>query len=167
MKYLISQSRKKHVSGHFGATESAGSRFRFDLFPTVESVIEFLLDRQPINIIIQNNNTEAHEFLIDEQSSIGWLGLGLISDYKSELIQTEIRNGCETKFIEVGSLPTTNFITVICSAMEDIYFPIITVFPGRYAPAMPNDRMSIHDFESAAAFWDLHILLKTKNPVQT
>ncbi len=165
MKYLISQSRKKHVSGHFGATESAGSRFRFDLFPTVDSVIEFLLDRQPINIIIQSNNTEAHEYLIDEQSYVGWLGLGLISNYKSEQIQKEIRNGYDTKFIEVGSLPTTNFITVICSAMEDIYFPIITVFPGRYAPAMPNDRMAMDDFNNSSAFWELHILLKTKNPL--
>ncbi len=36
--------------------------------------------------------------------------------------------------------------------MEDTYFPIIADFPVRYAQAMPNDRMSMHDFENAAAF---------------
>ncbi len=159
LKYLISQSRKKHVSRHFGATESAGSRFRFDLFPTVDSVIEFLLDRQPINIIIQSNNTEANEFLIDEQSYIGWLGLGLISDYKSELIQTELRNGCETKFIEVGSLPKTNYITVVYK-VENNKKKLITVFPGPYAPAFPHKKMTDEEYGNATQFWKDHILLK-------
>ena len=164
MKYSITKIEKNHVNRHFGESQSAGSRFRCDLFPTVESVFDLLLHRQPINIILQNNNTEAHEFLIEDNSYIGWLGLGLLSEFESALIQKEMRNGYETKFIEVDSLPTTNFITVISSPIENTYFQIITLFPGQYAPAFPNDRMSIDDFRNASEFWDTHILLKCTKP---
>ena len=53
MKYLISDRAKKYVEGHFAQNAKSGSIFRPDYFPTIESLLNFMVDIEPIREIIQ------------------------------------------------------------------------------------------------------------------
>jgi hypothetical protein len=73
----------------------------------------------------------------------------------------EIRNGFETEFIEVDSLTKTCFVTVIAELKEAEY-SIITIYPGRYAPAFPYAGMAKEEQLIAEKFWTEHVLLRLK-----
>ena len=159
MKYLLSDRAKKHVEGHFAQNAKSGSIFRPDYFPTIESLLNFMVDIEPIREIIQSEYSVAHLYEIDGLEYVGWEGVGKMSDYLKAEVQEENRNGYMTRFIEIEELPQTKLVNVVfkqCSnGME-----LITVFPGMYAPAFPSNSMSKDDFQIASEFWDEHILLK-------
>lgn len=159
MKYLLSDRAKKHVEGHFAQNAKSGSIFRPDFFPTIESLLNFMVDIEPIREIIQSEYSVAHLYKIDALEYVGWEGVGKLSDYPKVEVQEENRNGYMIRFIETAELPTTKFVNVVfkqcLNGME-----LITVFPGMYAPAFPNASMSKDDFQIASEFWDEHILLK-------
>ena len=159
MKYLLSYRAKKHVEGHFAQNAKSGSIFRPDYFPTIESLLIYILDLEPIREIIQSEYSVAHLYQINALEYVGWEGVGKLSDYPKVEVQEENRNGCMTRFIEIVELPTTKFVNVVfkqcLNGME-----LITVFPGMYAPAFPNASMSMDDLQIALEFWDEHILLK-------
>ena len=159
MKYLLSDRAKKHVEGHFAQNAKSGSIFRPDYFPTIESLLNFMVDIEPIREIIQSEYSVAHLYEIDALDYVGWEGIGKMSDYPKANVQEENRNGYMTRFIEIPELPTTKFVNVVfkqcLNGME-----LITVFPGIYAPAFPNASMSMDDLQIASEFWNAHILLK-------
>ena len=161
MKYLLSDRAKKHVEGHFAQNAKSGSIFRPDYFPTIESLLNFMVDIEPIREIIQSEYSVAHLYKIDALEYVGWEGVGKLSDYPKVEVQEENRNGYMTRFIEIPELPTTKLFNVVfkhcLNGME-----LVTVFPGMYAPAFPNASMSKDDFQIASEFWDEHILLKKR-----
>lgn len=160
MKYTVTEDGRIHVNGHFGNSKSAGSLFRYDIFPDIDSIIDFLIDRQPNKIYYQSNNIQAHEYFIDDLQYIGWLGIGNRNDFEYDQIQSEIRNGKTIQFIQLESLPKTTAITIVSREIGNSNFQIITAFPGHYAPAFPHEKMSQSDLITAKTFWDSHILLK-------
>ena len=159
MKYLLTDRAKKHVEGHFAQNAKSGSIFRPDYFPTIESLLIYILELEPIREIIQSEYSVAHLYEIDALEYVGWKGIGKMSDYPKAKVQEENRNGYMTRFMEVEDLPQTKFVNIVfkygLNGME-----LITVFPGNYAPAFPNTSMSKEDFQIALEFWDEHILLK-------
>ena len=162
MKYLLTDRAKKHVEGHFAQNAKSGSIFRPDYFPTIESLLIYLLDIEPIREIIQSEYSVAHLYEIDALEYVGWEGVGKMSDYPKVKVQEENRNGHMTRFIEIAELPTTKFVNIVfnygLNGMIDM--ELITVFPGMYAPAFPNATMLKDDFLIASEFWNEHILLK-------
>jgi hypothetical protein len=159
VKYLLTDRAKKHVEGHFAQNAKSGSVFRPDYFPTIESLLNFMIDIEPIREIIQLEYSVAHLYEINALEYVGWDGVGKMSDYLKAKVQEENRNGYITRFIEIAELPQTKLVNVVSkhclNGME-----LITVFPGTYAPAFPNTSMSKDDFQIASEFWDEHILLK-------
>ena len=161
MKYLLSYRAKKHVEGHFAQNAKSGSIFRPDYFPTIESLLIYILDLEPIREIIQSEYSVVHLYQINALEYVGWEGVGKLSDYPKVEVQEENRNGYMTRFMEIEELPQTKFVNVVfkqcLNGME-----LITVFPGMYAPAFPNASMSMDDLQIASEFWDEHILLKKR-----
>ena len=159
MKYLLTHRVKKHVEGHFAQNAKSGSIFRPDYFPTIESLLIYIIDLEPIREIIQSEYSVAHLYEINAIEYVGWEGVGKMSDYPKAKVQEENRNGYMTRFMEIEDLPQTKFVNIVfkhcLNGME-----LITVFPGTYAPACPNASMSQEDFQIASEFWDEHILLK-------
>ena len=159
MKYLLSDRAKKHVEGHFAQNAKSGSIFRPDFFPTIESLLNFMVDIEPIREIVQSENSVAHLYEIDGLEYVGWEGVGKLLDYPKLKVQEENRNGYMTRFIEIPELPRTKFVNVVFKhCLNDM--ELITVFPGMYAPAFPNATMLKDDFLIASEFWNAHILLK-------
>ena len=162
MKYLLTDRAKKHVEGHFAQNAKSGSIFRPDYFPTIESLLIYILDLEPIRKIIQSEYSVAHLYEINAIEYVGWEGVGKMSDYPKVKVQEENRNGHMTRFIEIAELPTTKFVNIVfnygLNGMIDM--ELITVFPGMYAPAFPNATMLNDDFLIASEFWNEHILLK-------
>ena len=161
MKYLLSDRAKKHVEGHFAQSAKSGSIFRPDYFPTIESLLNFMVDIEPIREIVQSENSVAHFYEIDALEYVGWEGVGKLSNYPKVKVQEENRNGYMTRFIEIPELPTTKFVNVVFKHYLN-GLELITVFPGMYAPAFPSNSMSKDDFQIASEFWDEHILLKKR-----
>jgi hypothetical protein len=162
VKYLLSDRAKKHVEGHFAQNAKSGSIFRPDYFPTIESLLKFMVDIEPIREIIQSEYSVAHLYEIDALEYVGWEGVGKLSDYPKVKVQEENRNGYMTRFMEIEELPQTKLVNVVfkncLNGME-----LITVFPGNYVPAFPNTSMSKDDFQIASEFWSEHILLKKES----
>lgn len=162
MKYLLTNRAKKHVEGHFNQSNVAGSIFRPDYFPAVESVLNFLVDIEPICEIMQSGDSIVHCYKIDVLEYVGWGGVGKMTDFPEAKVQEENRNGYMTRFIEIGELPATKYVNIVfkhgLNCME-----MITIFPGMYAPAFPKASMSKDDFLIASKFWDEHILLKKQS----
>ena len=161
MKYLLTDRAQKHVEGHFAQNAKSGSIFRPDYFPAIESLLNFMVDIEPIREIIQSEYRVAHLYEIDALEYVGWEGVGELSDYPKVKVQEENRNGYMTRFVEIAELPTTKFVNVVfkqcLNGME-----LITVFPGMYAPAFPSNSMPKDDFQIASEFWEEHILLKKR-----
>ncbi len=162
MKYLLTDRAKKHVEGHFAQNAKSGSIFRPDYFPTIESLLIYILDLEPIREIIQSEYSIAHLYEINAIEYLGWEGVGKMSDYPNVKVQEENRNGFMTRFMEIEELPQTKLVNVVfkhcLNGME-----LITVFPGTYAPAFPNASMSKDDLQIALEFWDEHILIKKQS----
>jgi hypothetical protein len=162
VKYLLTDRAKKHVEGHFAQNAKSGSIFRPDYFPTIESLLIYILDLEPIREIIQSEYSIAHLYEINAIEYLGWEGVGKMSDYPNVKVQEENRNGFMTRFMEIEELPQTKLVNVVfkhcLNGME-----LITVFPGTYAPAFPNASMSKDDLQIALEFWDEHILIKKQS----
>jgi len=161
VKYLLTDRAKKHVEGHFAQNAKSGSIFRPDYFPTIESLLMYMLGLEPIREISQSEYSVAHLYQINALEYVGWEGVGKMSDYPKAIVQEENRNGFMTRFMELEELPQTKLVNVVfkhCLNGMDL----ITVFPGTYAPAFPNASMSKDDLQIALEFWDEHILLKKR-----
>jgi hypothetical protein len=165
VKYLLTDRAKKHVEGHFAQNAKSGSIFRQDYFPTIESLLIYILDLEPIREIIQSEYSVAHLYKINALEYVGWEGVGKMSDYPKAKVQEENRNGYMTRFMEIEDLPQTKFVNIVfkygLNGMIDM--EMITVFPGMYAPAFPSTSMTKDDFQIASEFWDEHILLKKES----
>ena len=161
MKYLLTDRAKKHVEGHFAQNAKSGSIFRPDYFPTIESLLMYMLGLEPIREIFQSEYSVAHLYQINALEYVGWEGVGKMSDYPKAIVQEENRNGFMTRFIEIDDLPQTKLVNVVSkhclNGME-----LITIFPGMYAPAFPSNSMTKDDFQIASEFWDENILLKKR-----
>ncbi len=162
MKYLLTDRAKKHVEGHFAQNAKSGSIFRPDYFPTIESLLIYILDLEPIREIIQSEYSIAHLYEINAIEYLGWEGVGKMSDYPNVKVQEENRNGFMTRFMEIEELPQTGLINVVFKQCFNV-MELITVFPGTYAPAFPNASMSKDDLQIALEFWDEHILIKKQS----
>jgi len=159
VKYLLTDRAKKHVEGHFAQNAKSGSIFRPDYFPTIESLLMYMLGLEPIREISQSEYSVAHLYQINALEYVGWEGVGKMSDYPKAKVQEENRHGFMTRFMELEELPQTKLVNVVfkhCLNGMDL----ITVFPGIYAPAFPSNSMSKDDFQIASEFWNEHILLK-------
>lgn len=161
MKYILSDRAKKHVEVHFAQNAKSGSVFRPDYFPTIESLLNFIVDIVPIREIVQSEYSFAHIYEIEEFEFVGWKGLGKLADYPKFEVREENRNGYMTRFIEIAELPKTNCVCVIYKHCLN-GLDLITVFPGIYAPDFPSNSMSKDDFQIASGFWLEHILLKKR-----
>jgi hypothetical protein len=161
VKYLLTDRANKHVEGHFAQNAKSGSIFRPDYFPTIESLLMYMLGLEPILEIIQSEYSVEHLYQINALEYVGWEGVGKMSDYPKAIVQEENRNGFMTRFMELEELPQTKLVNVVfkhcLNGME-----LITVFPGTDAPAFPNASMSKDDLQIALEFWDEHILLKKR-----
>ena len=161
MLYSVSEIALVHIKTHFGASEKSGSKFNFDVFPDVNLLLSAFIHMTPVRIIKQSNNREAHEYCFPGPDFVGFNGVGLRKDFPNAAIKVEIRNGFETEFIEVDSLTKTCFVTVIAELKEAEY-SIITIYPGRYAPAFPYAGMAKEEQLIAEKFWTEHVLLRLK-----
>jgi hypothetical protein len=164
MFYSVSETARAHLKTHFGLSEKCGSMFNPVVFPDVNSLLSSLIQMTPVRIIKQSNNREAHEYSFPGLDFTGFNGVGLRRDFPNAAIQTEIRNGFETEFIEVDSIIQTRFVTVIAEP-KDTNFDIITVYPGKYAPAFPYAGMGKEEQLIAEKFWKDHILLRLNNAI--
>lgn len=159
MEYKLNEKARQHVAGHFCNSKIAGSVFNPDIFPDINALMKFLSNLQAVETIDRPNSIGAHIYYTTNIEFIGWDGVGKIHDYPNIKVQTELRSGYETSFIEVTDLPKTNFATIIYKRNSKEY-ELITAFPGEYAPAFPNEKMLSEEFNAATNFWKHHILLK-------
>ena len=163
MNYILSEKAKAHLLLHFGTTAVAGSLFDETVFPTTDSLMNYLHFRTPDQVIHQLNSNQAHVYVLHELKHCGWTGLGKRHDYNS--IHTEIRNGWTVEFAYVYSFPPTNIVTVICHETE-YGLSIITAFPGEYAPPFPDPSQSKDEMEINKKYWSDHILLRKKEDLR-
>jgi hypothetical protein len=161
MLYSVTNSASIHLKTHFGAAGISGSKFNPDIFPNVDSLLNVLSTMVPIRIIKQSNNREAHEYYFPELAFTGFYGVGLRKDYPNADVRTEIRNGFSVSYIELQTLPKTQYVTVVAE-LKDGDYCLVTVFPGMCAPAFPYSAMSEEEKQEAEAFWKDYILLKGK-----
>jgi len=139
--------------------EKSGSIFNPVYFPSIESLLNILLDMEPINEIIQSECMATHIYKIAAFEYVGWDGIGKFSDYPSVKVKVENRNGFMTRFIETSEFPQTKLVNIVFKYCLD-GMELITAFPGTYAPAFPHNSMSKEDFQIASEFWNEHGLLR-------
>jgi hypothetical protein len=161
MLYSVTNSASIHLKTHFGTAGISGSKFNPDIFPNVDSLLNALSTMVPIRIVKQSNNREAHEYYFPELAFTGFYGVGLRKDYPNAEVLTEIRNGFIVSYIELQTFPKTQYVTVVAE-LKDGDYRLVTVFPGKYAPAFPYSAMSEEEKQEAEAFWKDYILLKEK-----
>jgi hypothetical protein len=161
MFYSVSEAAIAHLKVHFVPSEKSGSKFNLDVFPDVDSLLSVLSTMVPIRIVKQSNYREAHEYYFPELAFTGFYGVGLRKDYPNAEVLTETRNGFSVSYIELHTLPKTQFVTVVAE-LKDGDYCLVTIFPGMYAPAFPYSAMSDDEKQEAEAFWKDYILLKIK-----
>lgn len=160
MKYKMSEKATTHIQSHFGSEAAAGSVFDENVFPTVASLMDYILTRRPDQIIHQPNLNQAHVYELKELERSGWTGLGKRTDYSSVL--SELRNGWPVDFVYVHSFPSTNLVTIICRETSS-GLEVVTAFPGEYAPPFPNSGQTPEEIDINKRFWSDRILLRRNN----
>jgi hypothetical protein len=162
MKYVIGDNAIKHTMSHFDESNSVGSCFRKDCFPSLDSLMETIYNIEPIGHYKGSLNRASNVYFILNLEFVGWIGLGKKQDYPNHIIKHQLRNGFSTQYLEVEDLPKTSFVTVVYQKLNEGN-QLITTFPGPYAPAFPHTQMALDEFEFASEFWNDHILLKRQS----
>lgn len=121
--------------------------------------MNYINTRVPDQIILQENQTQAH--LFKAEFAIGTCALSNLNTLKNPDIQLETRNGISTRFAWVDALPETNHFCVIVEGSHSP-FEIITLFPGEYAPPFPHANQSEKANKESKEFWEKHVLLKMR-----
>lgn len=136
--------------------QTIGSKF-YNSFCTSPFNLETQLKRaKPIEQIIQSNGRIAQVYQFDQL-----IGTELVIE-KEKVNQDQIilleRNGNLIEAVQLHELPHTNQLVVVKSK-EDAW---ITAFPGKYAPAFPNEWMNETEKSVATVYWQNHLFITQK-----
>ncbi len=158
MKYCISDHALQHVNKHFNVNGKLdGSKFNLELFSTPSELITFCNSNQPYEMLMQENGREAHIFkLID--SIVGKCAIDLKQNYSEKSIYLEDIDGYVIQCVKSDILPNTNQFCLIVQPNKEKY-DIITMYPGEYAPPLPNSKFSKEFNEFCIVFWESNVLL--------
>jgi hypothetical protein len=158
INYQLSQEAKSHLISHF-SDALPGSYFDIDVLPNPESVLAHLSDKTTNQIIVQANGTEVHMYNFDME--IGFDGIEHLSKINSLDINKFERNGHEINYgLIKRRLPRTSHLCLVVKISNQSY-EVLTMFPGKYAPPMPNLNQSTQFYLQCKDFWDKHILIKS------
>jgi hypothetical protein len=158
-KYQISPTRIEYVKKHFEGSTVAGSCFYSNVFQDPLELMNYINSRIPDQIILQENQTQAH--LFKAEFAIGTCALSDLNILKNPDIQLETRNGISRSFALVDDLPETNQFCVIVEGSHSP-FEIITLFPGEYAPPFPHANQSEKAHAESTKFWEKYVLVKKR-----
>ena len=158
MKYRISEASLQHVSKHFNENGKLdGSTFNQEVFASPKELIAYCNVNQPFEILRQENGREAHLFkLID--SNVGKCAIDLKQNYSENSIYLEDKDGYQIQCVKSSSIPDTNQFCLIVHSHEGKY-DIITMYPGEYAPPLPNSKFTTEFNEYCNDFWKSKVLL--------
>jgi hypothetical protein len=159
--FYISPTQRAHVARHFNQTDLAGSHFYTASFATPESLVAYVNDTEPIEIIAQSETRFAFRFASITNQSIGTCGLALRSELKPEQFTQVVREGYTIEIGIVDQLPETSEFCVIADDKSD-GFSIITAFPGGYARPFAQKSQPVKEYALNKQFWEEHVLLKQK-----
>ena len=157
--YILSDKAREHALRHFEGSDMAGSLFYGVVFPTPESVVEFIQVRTPIHVFTQPDGIESHVFALEDGGMVGTTALALRSSVAAESIRKEERGGFQVDVAAVDELDATSqFCVVVRRRNSD--FEIVTLFPGNYALPFPTKAQQPEFRNRCETFWMEHVLLR-------
>jgi len=160
MKYTISNISLVYVGKHFHTNGKLdGSQFNLQIFPTPESLIDYSNSNAPEKIFIQENGREAHIFSIQNKVA-GHCGIDLKQNHDEKSIFLQDKNGYQIQCVNSDTLPETNEFCLIVEPLIDT-FNIITMYPGEYAPPLPNSKFTAVYNEFCDDFWKERVFILT------
>jgi hypothetical protein len=108
-------------------------------------------------MLMQENGREAHIFkLID--SIVGKCAVDLKQNHPEKSIYLEDKDGYLIQCVKSDILPNTNQFCLIVQSNEGKY-EIITMYPGEYAPPLPNSKFTADYNEFCNDFWESKVLI--------
>ena len=136
--------------------QTIGSKFYYSFCTSPFKLEEQLGNVQPNQKIIQSNGRIAQVYQFDQL-----IGTEQVIEKEKvnqdQIIQLE-RNGNLIEAVQLHELPHTNQLVVVKSK-EDAW---ITAFPGKYAPAFPNEWMNETEKSVATVYWQNHLFITQK-----
>lgn len=156
--YRMSPESREHMMRHFSKKNLAGSKFNEAIFPDPESILEFIQENTPFEIIKQEDNIEVMMFKLENGKIAGTCGVAKRSEIAPEKIKRDSRDGFSMDIAHLNASPTTSEFCVVVKTMEKLK-SVITAFPGIYAPPFPNNSQTQEKKMESRIFWDSHILV--------
>lgn len=159
--YILSDSSREHALRHFEGSDMVGSLFYGAVFPTPESVVEYIQARTPNHVFTQPDGIESHVFALEDGGMVGTTALALRSSVAAKSIRKEERGGFQVDVAAVDALDATSqFCVVVRRRNTD--FEIVTLFPGDYALPFPTKAQQPDFRKQCETFWMEHVLLRKK-----
>lgn len=159
--FYIAPEQRAHVARHFNRSDFAGSHFYAASFATPESLVAFVNNTQPLEVIKQSEVRFAFRFATITKQPVGTCGLALRSELEPEQLTKLVREGFTIDIGIVDQLPeTTEFCVIADATLEGL--SIITAFPGGYARPFAIKSQPATEYALNKQFWEEHVLLKQK-----
>ena len=155
----LTEKAERHLSLHFGNSNSAGSVFFTSVFATPAELIDYINSCEPSETILQTSSREALIFHMAE--AVGNTGIILRSQVPTENIVVESRNGFQ---VEVALINELELAFQFCVIVERINgeSSIITAFPGPYSLSFPYEGQDEKEYKKSILFWQKYILCRKK-----
>ena len=155
----LTEKAERHLSLHFGNSNSAGSVFFTGVFANSTELLEYINSCEPSETIVQKGNREALIFHMAE--AVGNAGITLRSQVPTENIVVESRNGFQ---VEVALVHELDLAFEFCVIVERIKgeSSIITSFPGSYSLSFPYEGQDEEEYKKSILFWQKYILCRKK-----
>jgi len=161
--FVISPDKVQHLNRHFAGSKVPGSHFNTDVFPTIDSLIEYINKHEPYTIIQQSATKKAYLFMHEEGIEVGTCGIAKRDSLPTNDIITEQRDGFSIEIGLVKELPKSNEFCVIATDTIDGKM-VLTAFPGMFAPPFPEAEKNEGDYLKSKYFWQKYILIKIAHP---
>jgi len=155
----LTENAERHLSLHFGNSDSAGSVFFTNVFATPSELLDYINSCEPSETIVQSSSREALIFHTAE--AIGNTGIILRSQVPAENIITDSRNGFQ---VEVALLHELDLAFEFCVIVEKVNGEsfVITAFPGAYSLPFPYEGQEEEEFKKSKLFWQEFMLCRKK-----
>ncbi len=160
-KFLLNESRKKHLARHFFKSELAGSMFNTSTFASPEDLVDFINSHAYADSNQQTHSNSIISFTFMHAKIVGLEGISLRSSLTEHSIVREIRDGHTIDVAIVGELRKTRLFCVIAKEYSE-HLSIITAFPGSYARPFAQKGQPAEEYVLNKRFWEEHVLLKQK-----
>jgi hypothetical protein len=160
--FYIAPTQRAHVARHFNQSDLAGSHFYAASFASPESLVAFVNNTEPLEVIKQSEKRFAFRFASINKQPVGTSGLALRSELNPEQLAKLVREGFTLEIGIVDQLPeTTEFCVIADETLEGL--SIITAFPGGYARPFAQKSQPATEYALNKQFWEEHVLLKQKD----